>query len=440
MVYHGLRYFVAGHAMFHIHKGIGLLGLLALGVTTGGCQLQKTEHPLSPTVAGPIPGVDITTPRVVEPSSGTRIPSANQPVTLTVDNATTSGVRPLSYLFEVASDVAFSNKVFSRDSVAPGQTGRTSLRLPQALATGRTYYWRVRAQDGANTGAFTSAAIFEVYTPVEIGAAVPLSPIGGVTVATLAPALSFQNAPSTGSGATLEYYVAVSDDESFGTMTGVWSVSQQPQGVTSFQVPFGVLQLGRLYFWMVRGYDGISVGPWSIAQSFRTPASGNPGGGGGTATDFDSLGPVQIVGGSPDVRSWAVTSRITSMIFSPGNLRLDHTRFGQWPAVNIGGGALQESTLWVFFRISGRWYATGGERFGPGERDKELTNPSAIGPGWFYSPMWSPMNGYVPRPGELVGFMVVAGSTRSDFNVAVRERSNVLLIPFPADGVIATFP
>ena len=51
MVYHGLRYFVAGHAMFHIHKGIGLLGLLALGVTTGGGQLQKTEHPLSPTVA-----------------------------------------------------------------------------------------------------------------------------------------------------------------------------------------------------------------------------------------------------------------------------------------------------------------------------------------------------------------------------------------------------
>jgi hypothetical protein len=439
MVYHGLR-FAAGHVTFHIPKGIGLLGLLALVATTGACQLQKSEHPLSPTVAGPIPGVDITTPSVIEPRSGTRIPAANQPVTLTVDNATTSGVRPLSYLFEVASDVAFSSKVLSRDNVPPGQGGRTSLRLPQALATGRTYYWRVRAQDGANTGTFTPPTLFEVYTPVVIQAAVPISPIGGVTVTTLAPALSFQNAPSTGNGATLEYYVAVSEDDSFGTMTGVWSVSQQQQGVTSFQVPFGVLQLGRLYFWMVRGYDGISVGPWSTVQSFRTPASGNPGGGGGTATDFDSLGPVQIVGGSPDIRSWAVTSRITSMVFSPGNLHLEHTRFGQWPAVDTGGGGLQEATLWVFFRISGQWYATGGDRLRPGDRDRELTNPSAIGPGWFYSPMWSPMSGYVPRPGELVGFMVVAGSTRADFNVAVRERSNVLLIPFPADGIITTFP
>ncbi len=424
--------------MFHVPKGIGLVVLVGAAAIASACQLQKTEHPLSPTVAGPIPGVDITAPRVIEPGSGTRIPVAEQPVTLTVDNATSSGVRPLSYLFEVASDVAFATKVFSREGVAPGQSGRTSVRLPQALAAGRTYFWRARAQDGANAGTFSPAVSFEVYVPVVIGAATPIAPIGGVTVATLAPALSFSNAPSSGNAATLQYYVAVSEDEAFATVTGVWSVPQQPVS-TSFQIPFGVLQLGRLYFWAVRGYDGISTGPWSPAQSFRTPASGNPGGGGGTATDFDSLGPVQIVGGSPDVRGWAVTSRITSLAFSPGNLHLEHTRFGQWPPVDIGG-ALQEATLWVFFRISGRWYATGGERFLAGQRDKELSNPSAIGPGWFYSSAWSPMNGYVPRPGEQVGFMVVAGSTRADANAPVRERSNVLLIPFPADGIIANFP
>ena len=43
-------------------------------------------------------------------------------------------------------------------------------------------------------------------------------------------------------------------------------------------------------------------------------------------------------------------------------------------------------------------------------------------------------------PGDLVGFMVVAGSTRSDNNVAVRERSAVVLVPFPRDGLETSFP
>ena len=50
------------------------------------------------------------------------------------------------------------------------------------------------------------------------------------------------------------------------------------------------------------------------------------------------------------------------------------------------------------------------------------------------------MTGYVPPPGQLVGFMVVAGSTRSDNNVAVRERSGVVLVQFPTDDRTTEFP
>jgi hypothetical protein len=50
------------------------------------------------------------------------------------------------------------------------------------------------------------------------------------------------------------------------------------------------------------------------------------------------------------------------------------------------------------------------------------------------------MTGYVPPPGQLVGFMVVAGSTRSDDHVIVRERTGVVLVPFPADDVSTEFP
>lgn len=160
-----------------------------------------------------------------------------------------------------------------------------------------------------------------------------------------------------------------------------------------------------------------------------------------TAPGGFDLANVTIVG-SPNVLGWPVTSRITSLGFSPGNIHLEHTRRGTWPPVVIApDGTTQESTLWVFFNINGRWYGTGGERWRPFQTDKALTKASDIGPGWLYDPSrWGPMANYVPRPGELVGFMVAAGSTRSDANVAVAERSAVVLIPFPADGQRVNYP
>ena len=44
-----------------------LLSLLA-------CEAQKSSSPLSPSVAGPIPGVEITQPKLLEPAQGFRFP------------------------------------------------------------------------------------------------------------------------------------------------------------------------------------------------------------------------------------------------------------------------------------------------------------------------------------------------------------------------------
>jgi hypothetical protein len=162
-----------------------------------------------------------------------------------------------------------------------------------------------------------------------------------------------------------------------------------------------------------------------------TPPPSIPGG-------FD-LNAVRFVGGSPDIRGWAVTSEITSLVFSPGTIHIDHTKRGQWPSVDIGG-ALQEATIFIFENINGVWYGTGGERLRPGQTDKGLGNPSEIANGWFYSPYWAPLSGNVPRPGEVVGFMVVAGSTRADNNAPVHERTGVVLIPFPPDWQTTEFP
>jgi hypothetical protein len=145
---------------------------------------------------------------------------------------------------------------------------------------------------------------------------------------------------------------------------------------------------------------------------------------------------------SPDIRSWSVTSRITSLRFGGGNIHLEHTKLGQWPPVVIApDGTTQESTLWVFFRINGQWNAAGGERFRPGQTDKALTRPSDIGPGWFYNASWGPMYRYTPKTGEQVGFMIAAGQTRAGgTGGSVPERSDILMIPFPSDRDGGSFP
>ncbi len=159
------------------------------------------------------------------------------------------------------------------------------------------------------------------------------------------------------------------------------------------------------------------------------------------AADF-RLADVTVVS-SPDVRGFAVTSRITSLSFRPGTIHIDHERRGMWPPVVIDAsdGTTQEATIWVFFHIGDTWYATGAERLRPNQTDKALPNPSSMGNEWLYDPgRWAAMTNYVPSPGDLVGFMVVAGSTRSDDHVIVNERTGFILVPMPRDGVETSFP
>ncbi len=193
------------------------LGLCAAALSLTACQATKSSNPLSPTVAGPIPGVNISAPKPVDPSVGSQIAVSSQPLTLTVENASTSGVRPLSYAFEVATDANFTNKVFVRDSITPGDGGRTALKLPDPLATGKTYYWHARAQDGANTGAFSTAVNFNVFTPIVITAPAPLRPVPSAVAATLRPVFIVGNASRSGPVGALTYQFEVSTNTAFTT-------------------------------------------------------------------------------------------------------------------------------------------------------------------------------------------------------------------------------
>ncbi len=272
----------------------GVAFALGGALTIGACvKYEKSENPLSPTLAGPLPGVTITAPNPVQPSQNSKIPSDQQPVTLSIENASSNSVRPFTYRFEVAVDGGFTNVVLTRDGIQP-TSGRTSLRLPDALATGRVYYWRARAQDGANTGPYSAVASFMVYTPVTIGKPIAASPTNNATTSNTHPAFTIGNAPRSGPVGAITYMIEVSPSGSFSPLYAIWQVGEQP-GQTTLNAP-GDLPGGTQLFWHVRGADPSNVGPWSDPASFATPAAAPappPPGGGGPACG--SRQPIDIV-------------------------------------------------------------------------------------------------------------------------------------------------
>lgn len=268
--------------------------LVALGASA--CEMTKSEHPLGPTVAGPIPGVNITSPTPLEPAQGFRIAVEAQPVSLTLSNAATSGVRPLNYLFEVATDAGFSNKVFSLEGISPGPSGRTVIRLPNALAPERSYYWRARAQDGANTGPYSPAAFFNVFTPVVLGKPILQEPVGSATAISLQPTFRFNNASRSGPAGPVTYELQLADNDAFANPIGVWAISETA-AASSLACPV-LLTASKQYFWRVRGGEATTTGPWSDVQVFKTPAPGGGGGGGGIGGPSCGPNPSKHIGGA----------------------------------------------------------------------------------------------------------------------------------------------
>ena len=268
-------------------------GLLLLALA--GCQTSKSSSPTAPTVAGPIAGVTISAPVLLEPGQGFKFKEAEQPIRLTIQNATTSGVRPLTYSFEVASDSGFTSKVFGRAGVAPGD-GKTSVVLDR-LEIGRTYYWRAWAEDGANVGDKMSAG-FEIFPKAAVQPPQPASPVNNERVGSSTPTIVAHNASTTGPVGYLAYEFQVSSDQAFGHLVAAGIVNEG-SGQTQFNSsPLGS---GTTFFWRVRAADNETVSSWSPVAAFRTPDAPPPppppppGGGGGSCASRDGNAIVKCI-------------------------------------------------------------------------------------------------------------------------------------------------
>ena len=415
------------------------VGVLVAAISLTACEASKSATPLSPSVAGPIPGVDISAPKMLEPTPGTKISIEKQPVTLLIENAGSNGVRPLTYSFDIATDAAFNNKVFSRDAIAQGDGGRTSLRLADALASGHTYYWRARAQDGANTGPYAAAAPFDVFTPIVIAVPGLTSPAPNTTVLNVRPTFTLANSPRSGPVGAITYLIELADSDAFTNKAATWTAAETPnQTVLTSPVD---LTSGKVYYWRVRAYDPTTVGPWSPTQAFQMVVEAppvfipSPSPSGPAPNDAINLNQAIIHNSPTDVASWPATATLTRLDLMPSGAHVEFGKQSSWPEVAPPGwsGGLQY-TLWIVLNINGQWHASGCIEYWRGLY--ESGGPvSQYALNWYFDPIrWAPMSGHQPAEGEQVGFLVTSGDARNNGPSSVRERSNVVIVSFPSAG------
>ncbi len=243
----------------------------AAAVFLSACQVQKSANPLSPQVAGPIAGVEISTPALLEPGQDWQMKTRDQPIKLLFQNSNTNSERPLKYSFDLATDATFKTIVFARTGVTPEAGPETRFQLPDKLAAGK-YWWRTRAEDGANMSPYSQAKSFEVLADVVLSPPAPVSPVGGTTVSDLTPDFRVRAGERSGVTADLEYVVQVSNNSSFTSIAATF-LQAETWPETRIDRDYAFLY-ERTYYWRVRVHHTADISEasnWSPVQTFRTP-------------------------------------------------------------------------------------------------------------------------------------------------------------------------
>jgi hypothetical protein len=208
----------------------------------------------------------VLAPRASQPSAGAQIRNVDQPVTLIVTNAVVTRPAGTTYKFEIATDPAFGQIVQSKDNVAEGSAGQTSVRL-DPLAPGTTYYWHARAQGGGTTGVFGATLQFTIGQAVIISSPAPLGPLTGDQTSPR-PTLRVANATRQGPAGPITYRFEISTSSTFAPVIATATVAES-SNQTLFTPTADLPSTGTL-FWRVTAIDasnGITSAP-SAVQSF----------------------------------------------------------------------------------------------------------------------------------------------------------------------------
>lgn len=245
----------------------GFLVCVALFMGAAACETAKSANPLSPTIAGPIEGVTITAPKLLEPLANQQIRDKDQPFNVVIENAASTSPRPFVMRMQIATDANFSSVIWQRDGIAPGENGQARFVMPERLPSGRNYFWRVRADDGANQSDWSAMRGFEVLMPAEFSAPVPQEPVANAIVTSTRAVLSVGNAAAQGPVGQAYYTFQVSTNPAFSPLV---VNAQTPQQGGSTKLTTDPLPYGTTFYWRVQVTDGETTGAWSATETFRT--------------------------------------------------------------------------------------------------------------------------------------------------------------------------
>jgi len=252
------------------------LPALGLLVATVGCNgvIQKSSNPTSPTIAGALDGVTFTAPVNVTPAQNAQIKYADQPVTFAFDSATSTSPRPFTMHLQISKEYGFGSTVFDRAGFEKPATGaRISFRLPDRLPKG-VYYWRVRAEDGANNSDWSAPNAFEALDQVVVNPPTPQAPMNNERVTSRNPLLTVTNAVASGPHKALQYQFQLATDFGF-TQISADGVIGEGGGTSQYAVP-AALTYDIAYYWRVRASDGEVTSSWSDVAAFAAPATPPP--------------------------------------------------------------------------------------------------------------------------------------------------------------------
>lgn len=388
-----------------------LFSVLTMLAMTVACSSSSPTQPSGATSTG--------APAALQPAAGAKIPNASQPVTLVISNGMATGSSPITYSFEVATDSGFGTKVYTKDGVAQGSNGQTSLAIA-TLAASTDYYWHARVVSGGTTGVFSAAAKFSVLAAVTINAPVPVSPLTGASVYTR-PQLVVTNATRQGPAGPITYKFEIAANAAFSPLLMSATVAEG-QGQTSF-TPTTDLPNATTIYWRVTATDAansVSSVP-SPVQIVKTTV----------ALDLHNVTYVR----GPNVADWPQTATIIAVeqdgsAAANGAMCISFSTTDSWPSVPFFGDPTVPvyANQWYIANINGQWYAGSGEWLRP-DRGwcKSGQGTNSIGPDGGWDP---PMNTWTPRPGDMVGYMITTPARDWPNMATLNERSNVVVQPW----------
>ena len=301
-----------------------------------------------------------------------------------------------------------------------GASGQTSVRL-DALPAARDYFWHARATAGGTTGPFGTTSKFTVGPAVVVNAPVPIAPLTGAQTGAR-PALRVSNATRSGPAAAISYRFEIAASAAFSPVLVSATVGE---GVneTGF-IPAADLPINTTFFWRATATDtGTGVSATSTAQSFTTSL----------AIDLTKI-VISYPDAPPEIASWPQTATIDVIEqdgAGDGPMCIDFSLSHAWPSIPFFGAPEVPvyANQWYFANINGTWYAGPGEylRADRASVCKTGQGTHSIGPdgGWN-----TVMRSWVPKVGELVGFMISTPARNYSAHRTINERSNVVLQPW----------